>query len=289
MCRSPRVWIAAAAAIAVLAGLTVFAVTRRSTPAGRTAPPTATPSGSASTMPFRAPADAASVTVAGDTFLSWALMDRRTGQIWGSASMDQTSWTASMIKAWLAADYLRRATEQHQTPSDDMLNTIEIMIRDSDNDAANTVYELDGEAASINRLINICGLTDSSPNPAGWAVTNLSARDTVRMGTCIADGTGASPQWTGWLLTQMRAVRGQGDFGIRDALPAAEKATIAIKNGYEDFSGGDGLYHVNCLAVGDTWTLAVMQQYQPTTDWDTDFPRGESGCTQVAAELLAGA
>jgi hypothetical protein len=287
MRRSPRVWIAVAAAIAVLAGLTVFAVTRRPSLTGGTAQ-SPTSSSTASTMPFHVPADAASVTVAGDTFLSWALMDRRTGQIWGSSTMDQTTWTASMIKAWLAADYLRQATERHETPGADILHTIEIMIRDSDNDAASTVYELDGEAASINRLISICGLTDSSPNPAGWAVTNLSARDTVRMGTCVAGGTGAGPQWTDWLLTQMRGVRGEGDFGIRDALPAAQAATTAIKNGYEDFSG-DGLYHVNCLAIGDTWTLAVMQQYQPTADWDTDFPRGEKGCTQVAAELLASA
>jgi hypothetical protein len=172
-----------------------------------------------------------------------------------------------------------------------MLHTIEIMIRDSDNDAANELYALDGASASINRLVSICGLTDASPgpDPNGWAVTNLSARDAVLMGTCIANGHGAGPQWTGWLLTQMRAVRGQGDFGIRDALPAAQAATVAIKNGFEDFSGGDGLYHVNCLAIGDTWTLAVMQRYQPTADWDTDFPRGESGCQQVAAELLAGA
>jgi hypothetical protein len=292
MRRCTQVSIAAIAAIAVVAGLTVFAVTRRSTPTvrtaqGATASSTAATS-AAATMPFHPPANPASIAVTGDTFLSWALMDRRTGQIWGSSTMDQASWTASMIKAWLAADYLRRATEQHQTPSADMLHTIEIMIRDSDNDAASTLYGLNGEADSINRLISLCGLTDSSPNPAGWAVTNMSARDTVRMGTCIAGGAGAGPQWTKWLLTQMRAVRGQGDFGIRDALPAAQAATVAIKNGYEDFAG-DGLYHVNCLAIGDTWTLSVMQQYQPTADWDTDFPRGESGCTRVAAQLLAGA
>jgi Beta-lactamase enzyme family len=289
---SPRLWIAVVAAIAVLAGLTVFAVTRRPTQTGRTAgAQTGRTAGAqtgrtaAPTMPFHP----TNVTVTGDTFLSWALMDRRTGQIWGSSTMDQTSWTASMIKAWLAADYLRRASEQYQTPSADMLHTIEIMIRDSDNAAASTLYQLNGEADSINRLISLCGLTDSSPNPAGWAVTNLSARDTVRMGTCIAGGEGAGPQWTDWLLTQMRSVRGEGDFGIRDALPPAQAATVAIKNGYEDFSGGDGLYHVNCLAIGDTWTLAVMQQYQPTADWDTDFPRGEKGCTRVAAELLAAA
>jgi hypothetical protein len=212
-------------------------------------------------------------------------MDRRTGQIWGSSTMDETSWTASMIKAWLAADYLQRAG---QTLTADQHHMIEIMIRDSDNNAANQVYAADGGAASINRLIARCGLTDSSPNPAGWAVTNLSARDSVRMGDCIGSGRAAGPQWTDWLLSLMRGVRGEGNFGIRTALPAAEAATVAIKNGYEDFAG-DGLYHVNCLAVGDTWTLAVMQRYQPRSSWDPDLALGAGRCAAITAQLRAAA
>lgn len=275
--------VAATAAVTVVALLAVAGLAAlRHRPAARAegaAPATRV----AAPMPFRP----GQVSVAGDTFLSWALMDRRTGEIRGSSTMDQASWTASMIKVWLAADYLRRATERHETPTADSLHTIEIMIRDSDNAAASDIYARDGGADSIQRLISICGLTDSSPNPAGWAVTNLSARDSVRMGDCVAGGRGAGPQWTQWLLSQMRGVRGEGDFGIRDALPPAQAARVAIKNGYEDFATGDGLYHVNCLAVGDTWVLAVMQQYEPTADWDTDFPRGEHGCTQVASQLLA--
>jgi hypothetical protein len=229
-------------------------------------------------MPFQT----GTVKVAGDTFFSWALMDRRTGQIWGSSTMDQPSWSASMIKAWLAADYLRRTP----APSSDLLHTIEIMIRDSDNDGANTMYALDGQTDAINRLVSICGLSDSSPNSNNWAITNLSARDSVRMGDCIASGKGAGPQWTNWLLTQMRAVRGEGDFGIRDALPADQAAQVAIKNGWEDFDA-DGLYHVNCLAIGDTWTMAVMQQYEPHSTWDADLALGTQRCTDVAKQLLA--
>ena len=46
------------------------------------------------------------------------MLDRRTGKIIGSENMDETNTTASMIKAWIAADYLRRAAEAGQTPSD---------------------------------------------------------------------------------------------------------------------------------------------------------------------------
>jgi hypothetical protein len=191
-----------------------------------------------------------------------------------------------MIKPWLGADYLRRATENGRPPSADMLHTIEIMIRDSDNDAATRLYNLDGDSASIERLVRICGLTHSSANPGGWGLTSLSAHDAVRMGDCIANGTAAGPQWTQWLLQQMRQVRGASNFGIRDVLPAPEAAHVAIKNGYLEFSD-DGLFHVNCLAIGDTWSVAVLQRYPPSAGWSTDLARGEQGCRSVASQLLA--
>jgi hypothetical protein len=269
-----KVWLIAVAAAAVVASATAFALSRHTS--ATFVEPATKP---AAAMPFRP----GPVKVSGDTFFSWALMDRRTGQIWGSSTMDQTSWSASMIKAWLAADYLRRTP----SPSSDMLDMIEVMIRDSDNDAANTMYALDGQDDSINRLISVCGLTDSSPNHANWAITNISARDSVRMGDCIASGKGAGPQWTNWLLTQMRNVRGEGDFGIRDALPAAQAAQVAIKNGWEDFAADDR-YYVNCLAVGDTWTMAIMQQYEPQSTWHPDLALGTQRCTDVATQLLAG-
>jgi hypothetical protein len=194
--------------------------------------------------------------------------------------MDGTNWSASLIKPWLAADYLRG-----HTPDAAMRHTIEVMIRDSDNAAARLLYSLDGEADSIDRLIRTCGLTDTSANPAGWAVTNISARDTVRMGACLADGRAAGPQWTSWLLGLMQGVRGEGNFGIRDALPPAEASVVAIKNGYEHFAADD-LFHVNCLAIGDTWVLAVMQRYQPSDGWAADLARGAQRCTEVAEQLL---
>jgi hypothetical protein len=235
-----------------------------------------TPASAATPLPFRP----APVTLSGELFLSWALMNQRTGQIWGSSTMDTPDWTASMIKAWLAADYLR----QNPTPDPATLTMIDAMIRDSDNDAATTIYNLEGQAASIERLIRLCDLTDSTPGTR-WGITDVSARDAVRMGTCIADGVAAGPTWTTWLMDLMRGVRGEGDFGIRDALPAAQAARVAVKNGYEHF-GDDGLFHVNCLAVGPGWTMAVMQVYAPANGWTADLHRGADGCVDVARQLL---
>lgn len=235
-------------------------------------------------LPFRS----ADITVAGANtagFLSWSLLDRRSGEIVGSQNMAETTTTASMIKAWLAADYLRRASETGETPTNSRLNDLEVMIRDSNNEAADRTYTANGKAASIERLISICGLTDSSAVPGFWSNTNISAEDTVRMGECIADGRAAGETWTPWVLDMMRKVRDVGDFGIRKAFPTDQQANVAIKNGWL-LRDEDNNWHTNCLAIGDSWVLAVLQQYPSTGDWNTDFAHTTEVCQNVATLLL---
>src|SRR5687768_13456783 len=55
---------------------------------------------------------AAPVTIKTPGHWSWTVLDRRTGAFSGSANFHVVNVSASMIKAWLAADYLRRAAER---------------------------------------------------------------------------------------------------------------------------------------------------------------------------------
>jgi hypothetical protein len=223
------------------------------------------------------------VTLGNDGFLSWAVMDRRTGEIWGSANLAETTWPASMIKAWIAADYLRRTSANGGQPS--ALGDVEIMIRDSDNNAAIRLHSANGGNASIRRMVELCAMTDTTPatGGGGWSFTNISAEDTVRLADCIADGTAAGPQWTGWLLERMRGVR-IGGWGIREGVPPTETAGVAIKNGWLRYDD-DGLWHINCLAVADTWAMSVLQRYRGTGNWNRDFLAGQQICRDVAVQL----
>ncbi|NJC68000.1 hypothetical protein HC028_26345 [Planosporangium flavigriseum] len=214
-------------------------------------------------------------------FHSWALLNTRTGKITGSDNSTAISDTASMVKAWLAADYLRLAAQRDEKPTAARMNDLSIMIRDSDNDAAERIYRLNGGTASIQRLIRVCRLTQTSAVPGLWSETRTSAPDAVRMGGCLADGRAAGPQWTRWVLTEMRRVRGDGRFGIIKALPAAAAATTAIKNGWL-LRDDDGLWHVNCLAIGDGWALAVMLRYPGSLG----FEHGGTVCRSVATQLM---
>jgi hypothetical protein len=213
---------------------------------------------------------------------AWALMDERTGKIYGSRNMASTSTTASLIKAWIGADFLRRSAERGVTPTETRMTQLRKMIRDSDNEAAQSLWTAVGEQASIGRLISICRLTDSAASGAGWSRTRLSPRDITRLGACIDDGRAAGPRWTRWLLGEMRAVRGDGDAGIRKAFPASIQKTIAIKNGWIDRSA-EREYHINCLAIGDDWTMGVMVRYPFGGGRGYDY--GFDVCESVARQL----
>jgi hypothetical protein len=202
---------------------------------------------------------AAPVSVNSQGFVSWAFLDRRTGQLTTSPNVTATNSTESMIKVWITSDYLRREAEAGKTPPQSRLDELTRMIRDSDDQAAEDIYRLDGTNAVVNRMIDMCDLTDTViGRPYWWSYTDVSARDAVRLGLCVANGTAAGPKWTDWVLNEMRHVRGDGLFGIKPVLPQDLADQVAIKNGWTIV---DGNWHLNCLAVHDDWILAVLNRY----------------------------
>lgn len=253
--------------------------------------PDSAQSGSHSDAPPAAGPNPVSVEFSGE-YLGWAMLDRATGAISGD-NLDQTSSTESMIKAWLVADFLRRSDEGAHTPTAAELTSAREAIRWSDDDAAQQLYEANGGNDSIERLIEMCGLTDTTIYDNWWSRTQMSPRDAVRLGLCLANGTAAGPHWTDWLLSEMRlvqgttaaeeqqATRGGGRWGIIDGVPAGQAQSVAIKNGWTSHKS-DGNWHVNCLAVADGWTMAVMMRYPSGNGLDY----GANICQSIAGQLL---
>lgn len=219
------------------------------------------------------------ITLPTDGWAGWALAvdGRITGGQTNEIGRISTT-TESMVKAWIAADALRSRPD----PSPALLDQIRAMIRDSDNDAAEAVYRADGRDQVIHRMIQTCGLAETQIISEWWAKTDMTAADAARLGLCVADGRAAGAHWTPWLLEEMRQVRGEGHFGIPDGLPANTEGwgTVAVKNGWT-LHGDDGMWHVNCLAIGNRWVLAVMQQYKA----EYGLSHGAQVCADVASQL----
>lgn len=215
------------------------------------------------------------VSVDAPGWISWSALDTRTGELVGSENMAEANYAMSMIKAWIAADYLHTHYSDGKQPSAGTLAGLATMIRDSANGPAHMYW---GGAASIKRLRQVCGATDVVARPWSWSLTGLSSRDAVHLGACVADGRAAG-RWTGWLLDQMRAVRGQGLFGPIAVLPG-----LAIKNGWEVY---EGVWYVNCMAIGDGYVLAVEQSWRSTGgSYQANVNAGAAGCIAVTRALL---
>ncbi|GAA5189490.1 serine hydrolase [Rugosimonospora acidiphila] len=225
----------------------------------------------------------------------WAFMDLRTNQLAGSSNKDtMPNTTESMIKPWLAADYLSRLGNEQLSAA--MRQTITSMIEDSNDEAANTVYKADGGLASIKRLIATCKLTETELG-ASWSETRITPADAVRYGKCIADDTAAGPTWTPWLLDKMRHVEGSvkdntpsnvtmqgGHWGIVDALPESLAEETAIKNGWT-YIYADSRWHINCLAINPDWILTVEMQFAGSQTY-AGLQQGADACASVSRQLL---
>ena len=295
MSKATRWLLTLAVASILLGGVAVYAAfprDRAQQPTGSATSPeasaSASPSSAASPAPD-VPADMADLLVGPhdvklkiDGWYAWAIMDTRTGELYGSKNMHETQRTASMIKSWIAADYLRRQAEAGKTPTAYWLGQAAAAVQKSDNNAASAVWGQIGRGASTKRMISMCNLKDSSSSD-NWSDTRLSAYDTAKLGACIDNGTAAGPKWTKWLLTKMRTII-LGDFGIRKAFPAGVAKTIAIKNGWVDRrSQTPQVYTVNCLAIGEHWTMGVMTNSPLATHSNETY--GANVCRQVAAAL----
>lgn len=219
-------------------------------------------------------------------FLGWAMRDAN-GVIVGE-NTTSTSSTESMIKTWVVADFLRV-----HTPSEYDLYRGSEAIRWSDDNHTQVLYQANGGDKSIERMIELCGLRDTKVYDNWWSRTQMSPRDAVALGECLANGTAAGPVWTPWLLNEMRnvqgstaakeqwATRGGGRWGIIDGVPGSMAATVAIKNGWTSI-GSDGNWHLNCLAIGDDWSMSVMMRYPSSLGLDY----GAGVCRDVASQLL---
>ena len=257
-------------------------------PTTTSAPPTSPPPPTPMYY-LAAPADPNGLTVPGASYSGWTLLERATGKTTGSADATTAHNTVeSMIKPWIAADYLRRLAEDGQTPSTDTLDELTLMIVDSNDPVAESYYQMGGADAVVERMIDRCGLTDVGIEPDLWGMTWMTPLDAARYGACLADGRAAGPQWTAWILDAMKNVRGGvddqdsgevqgGRWGIIDALPAELAKDTSIKNGWTLYEDG---WHVNCLAVHPDWVLAIMMRMPD------ELSVAAEGCASITSKLV---
>lgn len=250
-------------------------------PPGRDAYPTPESTGVRALADARVRLRPGPVRVATEGFVSWALLDRRTGRVTGSANLSAAGDALAMVRPWLAADHLRRVAAGGHVPTQRRLRQLRAVVHGHGTSAADALYRELGARASVQRMVRTCGLTDTRPDGDSWKATVVSARDAVRIGACLADGRAAGARWTPWLLNAMRIVHGSGNFGARRVLPTPLAGALAVANGWL-LQERARLWHLSCLAVDRDWVLSVLTRYPKRLG----LRHGKSLCDAIGSQVI---
>ncbi|MEO3792280.1 hypothetical protein ABGB14_18870 [Nonomuraea sp. B10E15] len=174
-------------------------------------------------------------SVPAGTTAAWLVFDRQAGKFVATRNAHRKYRSASIVKILIAIDYL----ERHKSVPAADAKLLKGMLRASDDDAASTFWEREGEGKIVVRTARRLGLADTTPPPASkpgfWGYTSLSAYDIVRTYRYLFDRADAKVR--NLILGHLRKAAPCGadgfdqTFGIPDAIPRP----WAVKQGWSGF------------------------------------------------------
>jgi len=166
---------------------------------------------------------------------SYLVVDQETGKTFGADEHKQYR-SASLVKLFIALDYLESHGPDYEIPADD-LALLEPMLRSSNDDAASTLWVRDGWEEIVKRMVTTIGLTDTAP-PAErgkWGYTAISAADIAKTYQYIQHE--ANAKYRDFIMGNLAQSTKCGSdgfdqsFGIPSAVPGAK----AVKQGWSGY------------------------------------------------------
>jgi hypothetical protein len=182
------------------------------------------------------------------------VLDRSTGQIVSNG--DNTPFPiASVVKLFIADDLLLQESQGKTTLSPADRKSLEIMLRSSDDSAAQNFWDRGGQNAIIARVKARYGLAGTTaPYNGHWDVTESTASDLVRYYDMLLDGTGGlPPEQANVIISNLAQSTPTGTdgypqrFGIPEGLYAEP---VAVKQGWFCCWNGANQLHVTTGIIG---------------------------------------
>jgi hypothetical protein len=186
--------------------------------------------------------------------ISVVVMDRNTGQI-VSGGDGQPFPIASVTKLFIADDLLLQESNGQTNLSPADRKSLDVMLRSSDDGAAETFWNRSGGSAVISRVVARYGLTGTTaPYNGNWDVTLSTASDLVRYYDMLLDGSGGlPPEQANVIMSNLAQSTPTGvdgypqRFGIPEGLFAEP---VAVKQGWFCCWNGGNQLHVSTGAIG---------------------------------------
>jgi hypothetical protein len=199
------------------------------------------------------------------------VLDRNSGQLVANGNTAPMP-IASVAKLFIADDLLlQEAKGQTQLTPDDR-HTLDVMLRSSDDNAANTFWNRGGGNAIITRVAARYGLSSTTtPYDGHWWNTMSTAADLVRYYDMLLDGSGGlPPERASIILSNLAQSTPTGidgypqRFGIPDGLFAEP---VAVKQGWMCCWNGGNWMHMSTGVIGpDRRYVMVIGSMQAVDD-----------------------
>mgnify|MGYP001275468267 CR=1 FL=1 len=175
--------------------------------------------------------------------------------------------TASIVKVDILVALLLQAQDEGRELTDEERDLASIMIRASDNAAADVLWDTIGRAEGLNAANERLGLVHTSGGPAGhWGLTQTTSADQVRLLEAVF-GT-RSPLEPG-ARRYVQELMGTVVDGQRWGISAAADGEFELKNGWLPRSQTD-LWDINSIGRitwgGREFLIAVVSDGHPTEE-----------------------
>ncbi len=274
-----RAWQGIAATAAAVVVVALFArVLSLALPAAQPTGPTATPS---ATLPItKAPLDALSPDLAayvsaqhGDIVapqhgdMGVVVYDLTRNRYY-SANETTPFVLASSAKVYIMVSYLDWVEGQGRGPTGDEITTLTAMIENSDNNAAQLLYDRIGFDAGLRRFLQKIGITDYAACPDGWGCAQLSPAAMAQMLALLYEGRVLNSADRHLALDLLSHVEADQQWGIGDTAPPG--ATVYMKDGWLDYPT-PGIWTLSSSGIvstkSETYVLVIYTQNQPALDW----------------------
>jgi len=177
-----------------------------------------------------------------------------------------------VVKLFIADDLLLQESEGKTQLSAADRKSLDVMLRSSDDSAAQIFWDRSGQNAVIARVVARYGLTGTTaPHNGHWDVTTSTASDLVRYYDMLLDGSGGLPREQADIIIGNLArftptgVDGYPQrFGIPDGLNAEP---VAVKQGWFCCWNGGNQLHVSTGIIGpDRRYVMAISSLDPTGD-----------------------
>ncbi len=220
--------------------------------------------------------------------ISTVVLDRSTGQTVSSGA-NRSFPIASVVKLFIADDLLLQVSKGQTTLSPADRQSLDIMLRSSDDSAAQNFWNRSGGNAVIARVKARYGLSGTTaPYNSHWDVTTSTASDLVRYYDMLLNGSGGlPPEQANIIVSNLAQSTPTGNdgypqrFGIPEGLFAEP---VAVKQGWFCCWSGANQLHVSTGVIGpERRYVMAIGSLDPT-----DAATARNNVTQAVKTMFPG-